>query len=83
MEKNGMIVNDECNEAEDIIAKWDEGDKSQSGYHLTILPTQMHPKLNLKRRRQQWLKPLYNRVRLNWIISTSSANSCRKSNFSG
>lgn len=39
MEKNGMIVNDECNEAEDIIAKWDEGDKSQSGYHLTILPT--------------------------------------------
>ena len=29
------------------------------------------------------LKPLYNRVRLNWIISTSSANSCRKSNFSG
>lgn len=47
------------------------------------LPTQMHPKLNLKRRRQQWLKPLYNRVRLNWIISTSSANSCRKSNFSG
>ena len=27
------------------------------------------------------LKPLYNRVRLNWIISTSSANSCLKSNF--
>ena len=37
--------------------------------------------VNLSKEQQNQLFPLYEEM--NWIISTSSANSCRKSNFSG